>query len=185
MTIKDGLLSRILKTSSFNIQVKNMYFNYHATAKKLIIEGKLLDYYFTQKHNSIAPALVLIFSDEKHPIMPIREERWEEYISLIAKSSVRKQEQILRLQSYSPCFRSPMFELLHAIWWSRTKKYFSFLSYIVVGISQKLKTFRIPFPRTRLQASSNGIIILLLKNRHKEQEARRNVTEYNKIDSSF
>ena len=61
-----------------------------------------------------------------------------------------------------------MFELLYAIWWSRTKKYFSFLSYIVVGISQKLKTFRIPFPRTRLQASSNGIIILLLKNRHKE-----------------
>ena len=55
------------------------YFNYHATAKRLIREGKLIHYYITERHGSIAPALVLCFDDEKHPVMPIREERWEEY----------------------------------------------------------------------------------------------------------
>lgn len=55
------------------------YYNYHATAKKLIQNGKLKDYYFTCKHNNISPALVLIFNDSRHPIMPIRENRWVEY----------------------------------------------------------------------------------------------------------
>ena len=59
------------------------YFNYHATAKRLICEGKLQDFYFTEKHNSISPALVLIFNDKKHPVMPIREHRWAEYLDLI------------------------------------------------------------------------------------------------------
>ena len=59
------------------------YFNYHATAKRLISEGKLCGYYFTEKHNSISPALVLLFNDAKHPVMPIRQHRWEEYLQLI------------------------------------------------------------------------------------------------------
>ena len=60
------------------------YFNYHATAKKLIEQGRLVGYYFTEHHNSISPALVLLFDDIKHPVMPIRQHRWDEYMYLIA-----------------------------------------------------------------------------------------------------
>lgn len=59
------------------------YFNYHATAKKLIKEGKLKNFYFTKKHNAISPALVLCFNDVHHPIMPIRKEKFIEYLNLI------------------------------------------------------------------------------------------------------
>ena len=59
------------------------YYNYHATAKKLISDGKLKYFYFTDKYNGIAPALVLVFADLKHPIMPIREHRWAEYLQLL------------------------------------------------------------------------------------------------------
>lgn len=59
------------------------YFNYHATAKRLIKEGKLVRFYFSEKHNAIAPALVLVFRDDTHPVMPIREERWGEYFELL------------------------------------------------------------------------------------------------------
>ena len=59
------------------------YFNYHATAKKLIKEKKLIKWYITQKHNNISPALVLIFDDIKHPVMPIRKERWNEYLKIL------------------------------------------------------------------------------------------------------
>jgi len=59
------------------------YFNYHATAKRLIREGKLIGYYYTERHGHIAPALVLLFDDPYHPKMPIREYRWEEYLPLL------------------------------------------------------------------------------------------------------
>jgi hypothetical protein len=59
------------------------YFNYHKTAKKLIENGKLCDFYFIKTHNKISPALVLIFNDEKHHVMPLREYRWKEYYPLI------------------------------------------------------------------------------------------------------
>lgn len=59
------------------------YFNYHATAKRLIAEGKLRGYYITPRYRAIAPALVLLFEDERHPVMPIREQRWEEYLPLL------------------------------------------------------------------------------------------------------
>ncbi|MBE5734912.1 MAG: thermostable hemolysin delta-VPH [Clostridiales bacterium] len=59
------------------------YYNYHATAKRMIGEGKLIGYYFTEKHNNISPALVLVFNDCKHGVMPIREYRWGEYLSLL------------------------------------------------------------------------------------------------------
>ncbi|MBR6727242.1 MAG: thermostable hemolysin delta-VPH [Clostridia bacterium] len=59
------------------------YFNYHATAKRLIAEGKLRRYYIAERYGSIAPALVLIFDDARHPVMPIREERFEEYLALL------------------------------------------------------------------------------------------------------
>ena len=59
------------------------YFNYHATAKRLISENKLVQFYFTERHNNISPALVLVFNDPVHPVMPIRKEKWQEYLSLI------------------------------------------------------------------------------------------------------
>lgn len=59
------------------------YFNYHATAKKLIADGKLLGYRFVESYRGISPALLLFFHDEKHPVMPIRCARWEEYAALL------------------------------------------------------------------------------------------------------
>lgn len=63
------------------------YFNYHATAKNLIKQNKLITHYFTPKHNNIQPALVLVFNDLKHPIMPIRQHKWQEYLSLIEQKN--------------------------------------------------------------------------------------------------
>lgn len=60
-----------------------MYYNYHATAKRLIREKKLIGYFFTENHRGISPALVLIFDDYVHPEMPIRKHRWEEYLPLL------------------------------------------------------------------------------------------------------
>lgn len=61
------------------------YFDYHATAKKLIANGKLKEFYYTVRHRHISPALVLLFDDISHPVMPIRQERWEEYERLLAQ----------------------------------------------------------------------------------------------------
>ena len=59
------------------------YFNYHQNAKRLIKENKLIKWYITEKHNKISPALVLVFDDLKHPVMPIRIERWDEYLKIL------------------------------------------------------------------------------------------------------
>lgn len=64
------------------------YFNYHGTAHRLISQGKLIKYYYTEKHNSICPALVLVFDDVKHPVMPIRKERWCEYENILPKDKL-------------------------------------------------------------------------------------------------
>ena len=61
------------------------YFNYHATAKRLIREGKLRGYVVVEKYKNISPALLLFFDDARHPVMPIREHRWEEYRELIVR----------------------------------------------------------------------------------------------------
>ena len=59
------------------------YYNYHAVAKKLIKDGKLTAYSFVERYRGISPALLLYFDDLNHPIMPIREARWEEYLPLL------------------------------------------------------------------------------------------------------
>lgn len=59
------------------------YYNYHATAHTLIEQGKLTGWYITEKHNAISPALVLLFDDFKHPVMPIRKHKWDEYMVLL------------------------------------------------------------------------------------------------------
>ena len=61
-----------------------MYYNYHAVAKRLIREGKLVAFRRVEKWGEISPAFVLFFTD--HPPMPIREERVAEYAELIKQS---------------------------------------------------------------------------------------------------
>ena len=48
------------------------YYNYHATAKRLIREGKLIRWYIADRYHNIAPALVLGFVDDRYPVKPIR-----------------------------------------------------------------------------------------------------------------
>ncbi|MBQ9151621.1 MAG: thermostable hemolysin delta-VPH [Clostridia bacterium] len=55
------------------------YFSYHAIVKRMIAEGKLTGYYFTDEYHGISPALVLLFNDTRRPVMVIREHRWETY----------------------------------------------------------------------------------------------------------
>ena len=57
------------------------YFNYHAKAKKLISDGHLVKFEIVPKWNSIPPALVLYFDNNKP--MPIREYRFDEYLKLL------------------------------------------------------------------------------------------------------
>lgn len=59
------------------------YFNYHATVKRLIREGKLRDLRIVGHYHGISPALLLYFDDADHPVMPIREHRFDEYFTLI------------------------------------------------------------------------------------------------------
>lgn len=69
-------------------QTSNMYFNYHAKAKKLIAQNRLTDCAFVDKWNDVQPALVLFF-DNAAP-MPIRQHRWQEYLPLIAEKGFEK-----------------------------------------------------------------------------------------------
>lgn len=57
------------------------YFNYHAKAKQLITDGHLTRFEIVDKWNSISPALVLYFDNNKP--MPIREYRFDEYLSIL------------------------------------------------------------------------------------------------------
>lgn len=61
-----------------------MYFNYHAKAKKLIVQGHLVRFELKQNHNGISPAMVLFFDNA--PPMPVREHRWAEYFRLIEET---------------------------------------------------------------------------------------------------
>ena len=60
------------------------YFNYHAAAKRLLRAGKLRDFRIVAHYHGISPALLLYFDDPDRPVMPIREHRFDEYLSLIA-----------------------------------------------------------------------------------------------------
>lgn len=59
------------------------YFNYHAKAKKLIADGHLKRFEIADNWNGISPALVLYFDNNKP--MPIREYRFDEYLSILNK----------------------------------------------------------------------------------------------------
>ena len=63
------------------------YFNYHAKAKRLILNKHLLSVSFFQNYHNIKPAMVLYF-DNSRPI-PIREYMWQEYFALIKQENVK------------------------------------------------------------------------------------------------
>ena len=65
------------------------YFHYHATAKRLIAQGKLKAWFFAEAYHGIAPALILLFDDPIHPCMPIRAHRFAEYAPLLPKEKRR------------------------------------------------------------------------------------------------
>ncbi|MBP8640440.1 MAG: hypothetical protein KBI01_06020 [Oscillospiraceae bacterium] len=67
-----------------------MYFNYHAKAKQLIVEGHLTEYEILERYNNISPCLLLYF-DNNRPL-PIREHKWEEYFLLINKKTTKTKE---------------------------------------------------------------------------------------------
>lgn len=72
------------------------YFNYHATAKRLIVEGHLSGYEILEEYHGIHPCLLLHF--DEHKPMPIREYRWDEYFPMIGtpESDFRRPSSTLR-----------------------------------------------------------------------------------------
>ena len=60
------------------------YFNSPATARRLIREGRLTGFRFAREYRGIRPALLLYFDDPRHPVMPIREHRFADYIPLLS-----------------------------------------------------------------------------------------------------
>ena len=64
------------------------YYNYHAKAKQLIADGHLINMEIVDRWNTIAPALVLYF--DNHRPMPIRQYRWDEYLSGTMKGKNEK-----------------------------------------------------------------------------------------------
>jgi len=63
----------------------NMYFNYHAKIKKLILQNHLTNILFFDKYNKISPAIVFIFNNNKP--MPIRQYKWQDYVCFLKENS--------------------------------------------------------------------------------------------------
>lgn len=62
------------------------YFNYHATASRLIAEGHLTGAIRTEDWHGIKPALVLFF--DNHRPMPVRIHRFHEYVAKIERAGI-------------------------------------------------------------------------------------------------
>ena len=67
-----------------------MYFSYHAKVKRLINTGQVTKYEIVDDWNGIKPALVIFFLTA--PPMPIRLNRWGEYLPLLEK--IKQQNEI-------------------------------------------------------------------------------------------
>lgn len=59
------------------------YFNYHAAILRLLQQQKLIGYYYTDHYPRIGQALVLLFDDGTHPVMPVRPHRFDFYQPLL------------------------------------------------------------------------------------------------------
>ncbi|MBE6702370.1 MAG: thermostable hemolysin delta-VPH [Ruminococcaceae bacterium] len=73
-----------------------MYYSYHAVAKKRIAAGQLQGILIVEAYHGIAPAMLLLFDDPMRPVMPIRVERWADYLPLLAIERKRKLQSFLR-----------------------------------------------------------------------------------------
>ena len=63
-----------------------MYFNYHAKVKKMIENGEAIEYEFLENYHNISPCLLIHFINNKS--MPIRMNKFNEYLILLAKNGV-------------------------------------------------------------------------------------------------
>ena len=73
-----------------------MYYSYHAAVKKRIAAGLLQGFLIVECYHGIKPAMLLLFDDTVRPVMPIRAERWAEYLPLLAEQRNGKIESFLR-----------------------------------------------------------------------------------------
>lgn len=62
------------------------YYNYHGIATKLISQGHCVKAEFFETYNKISPALVLFF--DNHRPMPIREHKFDFYLTLLNYNDV-------------------------------------------------------------------------------------------------
>ena len=62
------------------------YFNYHAKAKRLIMDGHCIKAEVVPKYNNISPALILYF-DNNIP-MPVRQHKFNEYFDLLKRYDI-------------------------------------------------------------------------------------------------
>lgn len=73
------------KTDRFTQNI-DMYFSYHACAKRLIETGHCLGYEYLPSYHGISPCLLIYF--DNHIPMPIRSHRFDEYLFLFAKFGI-------------------------------------------------------------------------------------------------
>lgn len=59
------------------------YYGYHQRIKNRIVNGELVDHYFTEDYPGIGEALVLVFNAAPF-LRPIRPHRWHEYVDILA-----------------------------------------------------------------------------------------------------
>ena len=62
-----------------------MFFNYHSKVKKIIDSDTITKIEILDEYNNISPAMVIYFKN--HPPMPIREHKWDDYISYLNKNN--------------------------------------------------------------------------------------------------
>ena len=68
-------------------QITNMtYFNYHAKAKRLIMNGNCISASIFSNYHHIRPALVLYF--ENNIPIPIRDYMWKDYLPLLEEQNI-------------------------------------------------------------------------------------------------
>ncbi len=63
-----------------------MYYNYHAIAKRLILENNTIGATIFSRYKHISPALVLYFKN--HAPIPIRQYMWQDYFLLLKQHGV-------------------------------------------------------------------------------------------------
>ena len=77
-------MQQVIKNMRLGNLLIMSYFNYHAVAKNMIKNQKLLNYEILEIDGK--SVLFLYFDDIKHPIMKIKSDKIPEYLPLIEKN---------------------------------------------------------------------------------------------------